>query len=231
MHHQVATFLTARTIWPLSRGLKTQHREPLTPFNTTIDGYPWPRGTADHFRDLDWHTAVPARGPALSVLDRKQQAVRKIEPLVEVGARLWVRQAWSVPACMDALSSPEVEALCMYGGADHLMPPVRYADADDGPDYAAAPGLRGRWRDPWEMPRVASRMTVAITEVRFQRPADVTEAEMTAEGVFPAGEGLRQYYEDWWETSYGYGKWRDPGTWVLALAFDVELRNIDAERR
>jgi hypothetical protein len=90
------------------------------------------------------------------------------------GDRLWVREAFSGPHCME--KTDELPA----------MPPGQWPQesaiwywADGNPDY-------GDWTRPRpsiHMPRWASRITLEVTEVRVERLQDISEADAIAEGI------------------------------------------------
>jgi hypothetical protein len=135
------------------------------------------------------------------------------------GDRLWVRETWA----------PKTDGF-LYG-ADWLP------DAYDG--------LKP-WRPGIHMARVASRLTLNVTDVRVQRVQDISDRgasnDCTAEGVFHTGQRLpsdwlergfrsieRAAFSDLWDSlnaSRGYG-W-DANPWVVALTFTVDRRNIDS---
>jgi hypothetical protein len=125
------------------------------------------------------------------------------------GDRLWVREA------IDKVSEP--------GNV--------FYRADYEAEYGEAPP-RG-WRPSIHMPRWASRLTLAVTDVRVQRLQEISEADARAEGVDISQQaqwgGLthRFPFECLWNSLHGPDAW-DANPWVCALTFTVERRNIDA---
>jgi hypothetical protein len=143
------------------------------------------------------------------------------------GDRLWVRESWAKP----------------FAGDDG------YIYRADGPEFNSPGMAKHQWGNeaPWRvsihMPRVASRLTLAVTDVRVQRLQDISEADARAEGM-PV-DHLDQPYDppppgvDSWQ---GYGRYsfacvwtklhgKDSfyaNPWIVALTFTVEQRNIDA---
>lgn len=106
----------------------------------------------------------------------------------------------------------------------------------------AAPDPYAVWlqRPSIHMPRWASRLTLVVEEVRFQRLQDISEADAIAEG---AGQYtsqtkiLRPFNPDWkgeyragfmalWDSLHGPASW-DANPAVVALTFSVHRRNID----
>ncbi len=122
----------------------------------------------------------------------------------------------------------------------------------------------GSWlpNDPWQwkrdtlpsihMPRWASRLTLAVTDVRVERLQDISEADAKAEGLETHLDGdaddngrarLYEYFRgsddlEWdsdpveaylalWDAINGDGAW-EANPWVAAYTFTVELGNIDA---
>ncbi|GFE73490.1 hypothetical protein [Novosphingobium sp. TCA1] len=120
---------------------------------------------------------------------------------------------------------------------------VREACAIDGPrtwyrldhveELARGPRVDVRWRPSIHMPRSASRMWLAVTEVRMQRLQECSEDDAIAEG-WPGEPGQMwplDWYRDLWDslhTTEGQ-RWQD-NPWVVAVSFDVHHGNIDAER-
>lgn len=96
---------------------------------------------------------------------------------VKPGDRLWVREAFSY----DSLDVDH----------DGLMPCWYWADGnpEDGDWTKPKPSIH--------MPRIYSRLTLTVTDVRVQRLQDISEADAEAEGV---------EYRDCW------GTWRPDGS-------------------
>lgn len=149
---------------------------------------------------------------------------------IEVGDRLWVRETW---ASLDRLThnDPGTQALANNGF------------------YAACQGtVEGeitRWTPAIHMPRRASRLTLAVTDVRVERLQDISEEDARAEGVESDSDGWRDYqmphtqccgsardsYRSLWNSlnaDRGYG-W-DANPWVVAVTFTVGKHNIDEAR-
>jgi len=91
------------------------------------------------------------------------------------------------------------------------------------------------------MPRVASRMTLLVTDVRVEQLNDCSEADAIAEGIEQHGRFFGLPDADWddaelsavaayhrlWNSINGAGAW-EANPWVVAVTFTVEQRNIDA---
>ena len=125
------------------------------------------------------------------------------------------------------------------------------ADNDDLTEKYAS-GEVYRWKPSIHMPRIASRLTLTVTDVRVQRLQDISEADAVAEGVerlhggfFPYGlttcfttfigdrevpaqfcRTARQSYERLWESIHGGGAWQ-ANPWVTATTFEVHRCNTD----
>lgn len=96
------------------------------------------------------------------------------------------------------------------------------------------------------MPRWASRLTLAVTDVRVQRLQEIDETDAINEGALtvdlpahgapektgrpPLGPSPRQRFHALWSSLHGAEGW-DANPWVAALTFTVERRNIDALAR
>lgn len=85
-------------------------------------------------------------------------------PFGGVGDRLWVRETW----LDDGTGEP---------GNIHYR-----ASASDGDlEWLRADGRR--WRPSIHMPRIASRLTLEITDVRVERLQDISDGDVSAEGI------------------------------------------------
>ena len=124
------------------------------------------------------------------------------------GMRIWVREAWM----------PAIDA----GGSDW-----RYA-ADYGQEGRRRMNDIQRWRSPIHMPRWASRLTLAVTEVRAERVQEISEADAMAEGVRkhlePEGNEVvewsyKQSFARLWNDIHGRRAW-DKNPWVCRIAFE-----------
>lgn len=137
---------------------------------------------------------------------------------IQPGDRLWVREAW----CWAARGGYDARE---DGGE------VWYRATDEGE-------CEGPWKPSIHMPRVASRLTLTVTDVRVQRLQDISEEDARAEGADPIGLAdivaptyIAGFARIWAgihapsltsETCWG----RNP--WVAAYTFTVGHRNIDA---
>lgn len=125
----------------------------------------------------------------------------KSGPYGTVSDRLWVRETWA---------PDEYAGQRTFYRADdeHFMPP-------------------GGWKPSIHMPRLASRITLALTEVRVERLRDISEADAKAEGAPMRLDGgrlgevpdaYRRGYAVLWESINGEGSWNaNPWVWVLAF--------------
>ena len=107
-------------------------------------------------------------------------------PYGQPGDRLWVREAFSGPHCMDASDG------C------RAVPPSKWGDCSRIWYWADGNPTEGDWTRPRpsiHMPRWASRILLEIVAVRVERLQDISEADAQAEGVerVVAGVGWRRY--------------------------------------
>jgi hypothetical protein len=145
--------------------------------------------------------------------------ISKACPYGKPGERLWVRETWC-PLNGDHSPAPRSTKLPANGRG--VIPAYR-ADHDD-PVGDAGPL---EWRPSIFMPRWASRITLEVTEVRFQRLQDITEEDAKAEGVGPApfckagrptGQEHVESFEDLWCEINGTDSWAS-NPWVWCVSF------------
>jgi len=138
-------------------------------------------------------------------------------PYGQVGDRLWVREAFSGPHCMDASDGCKA------------VPPSKWGDCSRIWYWADGNMTEGDWTRPRpsiHMPRWASRILLEIVAVRVERLQDISEADAQAEGCpfqnMADGPDPTQWYADLWQQINGPGSW-SINPWVWCISF----RRID----
>jgi len=153
---------------------------------------------------------------------------------------LWVREAWRCNGWATDMASIFYRA---SEGDGYTAMCEQYPVAGKKPMRVTT-----TWRPGIHMPRWASRITLAVTEVRVERLQDISEADAVAEGCFKgkasgrvfANEtamhlggdqwrNARDWYADVWDLINGEGAW-DKNPWVVAYSFTVLPKNIDEVR-
>ncbi|CDO37633.1 hypothetical protein [Novosphingobium sp. KN65.2] len=163
----------------------------------------------------------------------------------------------------DRLYVREAHYFNHYEYADRRAPKERPADlTDEYICYCATEDdceiqNEARWRPSIHMPRWASRMFLAVTDVRVQRLQEISEDDAIAEGIEPVDyqgdRGWKSYetypdgsphphatvpnrlarrsFEELWNSLHTTeGERWDDNPWIVAVSFDVHHRNIDAEK-
>lgn len=155
-------------------------------------------------------------------------------PYGQPGDRLWVRETWAETDRYDGTPVVAYRAGgCIAVGCDGFS-----RDGTRGKDvllsnlaWKETPYV-DRWRSPIHMPRWASRITLEVTGVRFERLQAITEADARAEGVegvdpdgpvgyIPSSDHMgrcRYQYANLWESINGSGTW-DANPWVWVVEF------------
>jgi hypothetical protein len=118
-------------------------------------------------------------------------------PFGIAGDRLWVREAWNMRGIM--FGKPASFARYASKRAFH------YRATDDGgwrPEW-------GGWRSAVQMPRIVSRITLKIVNVRIERLQDITHDDAVKEAVkrHDCGGGFlsdaRCAFRDEWDSIFG----------------------------
>lgn len=185
-------------------GLKTQSRrgikwKDVAPgLNLGFSGL-----TAVHVGGGRWVLESPTR------LSRERRCAPTLCPYGAPGDRLWVREAYRVPAVYDGLPPRKVPIGC----------PVWYEA--DGP----APAEFGRYRHAKFMCRWMSRGLDEVISVRAEPVTSICFADAVAEGVsgwvhHPKCSTAQDGYRLLWESINGAGSWSRK-QWVWAIEFKV----------
>jgi hypothetical protein len=121
-------------------------------------------------------------------------------PHGKVGDQLWVRETF----CNISYKEAPEESCILYRADGEMHPPEL------------------GWKSPIFMPRLFSRITLEITEIRVQRVQEISEMDAVAEGIDPFREGnatCRTAYQGLWDSINAKKyPWAD-NLWVWALTF------------
>ncbi len=144
-------------------------------------------------------------------------------PYGKIGDRLWVRETWAVME----------PAIIRYkaGGKDYFFNAIplslEYVFTKHG----------SSWRPSIFMPRIASRITLEITDIRVERVQDITRSDIRAEGLVCPEElksdDVSPNYKEWYLKAFkdlwdsinakrGYSWKSNP--WVWVIQFKKELK-------
>ena len=152
------------------------------------------------------------------------------------GQRLYVREAWSVRGQFTDVVEVGYRASENRGHTEYVE---QWPVATAVPGKAKPGRLAPKWPE-WpkygpsiHMPRWASRLWLAVTDVRVQRLQECSEVDAKAEGLGEdenAFDGMdpRVWYRDLWNslhTAEGE-RWED-NPWVVAVTFEVNQGNLD----
>jgi hypothetical protein len=134
---------------------------------------------------------------------------KKVCPYGTIGDRLWVRETWAD-----------------IGYAMFTSPYYVYRATD--PEWDENESWRG-WKSPIFMPRIASRITLEIVDIKVERVQDISEQDAIAEGVefdqyseppSPC-DGIRAFhaYAKLWDSINGKTYPWDSNPWVWTVVF------------
>lgn len=131
-------------------------------------------------------------------------------PYGKPGDRLWVRETWA-PLRIDGVGDVAAyRATCENDCFDALLI-----------DGALLSVHVRKWKPSIFMPRLASRITLEVTEVRVQRLQDITEEDAKAEGV-RACTTCRDAFARLWDELNGERASWSSNPWVWCVTFSVE---------
>jgi len=211
-----------RSIEGLQADRKTQTRRTngLARYNKNLDG--WRLGTPE-----EWKAPTNNR-PAIGGCPRGPLFVNLATgwmespacPYGESGDLLWVREPWRTAESLDHLPPRELAG----AGATAFY-------ENDRERHHPRIAL-GRYRHARFMPRVFSRLTLHLTDVRVERVQGISEDDAIDEGVeacFPNTDhehSARDRFRALWNFTNGAGAW-DRNEWCWVLCFDVIQANVD----
>ncbi|MGU3387220.1 hypothetical protein ACLBYG_22110 [Methylobacterium sp. D53M] len=177
------------------------------------------------------HLDVPWQHPEDAAAGRGGEARYRVDPIIQAGDRLYVRENHAlVPS----------SAYRMSEGVQQTINPN---DRDLAAIYAAGwDRSKPRWRPSIHMPRWASRLTLLVTDVRVERLQDISEADAIDEGALtfdlpthgaptergqpPLGQAPSQRFRHLWNSINGPEAWA-ANPWICAVSFRCIQQNID----
>ena len=227
---------TGANVRAIMAGTKTQTRR--------VVRFPiWAAGCFDDPLKIEVETDDRGRDPEVICNDTGCLAALPLP--YAVGDRLWVKETFVLE---DDREYAGMEPLPNDGrpiqthehpdwGRWHKIPHYRATEPEphivgdrDDPDDD-----RTRWTSPIYMPRWASRLTLAVTDVRVQRLQDISRNDAIAEGLIPLGidHGFDVYgfegdsrrgmpisaYAALWNSIHGKDAWQK-NPWVAAISFE-----------
>ncbi len=150
-----------------------------------------------------------------------------------IGDRLWVRETIEFEDDLDVRRH--------WYSADNE--PLRWSCREEAAWLCRYPRMKA---PSIHMPRWASRLTLAVTEVRVERLQEISEADAIAEGCPDVGclncgessspppcgcadpsPSHRDAFAGLWHQINGPDSWHE-NPWIAALTFEVHRANIDA---
>ncbi len=138
-------------------------------------------------------------------------------PYGKIGDRLWVRETWCAFVKEHIIDSPYV-----------YKSDMRDAESEECRQEYIRLGYPYQWKSPIFMPRIASRITLEITDIRVERVQDIPEREIFKEGITPANwAGCNTDKEIlarlWNSINYKRGYSWESNPWVWVIQFKNNL--------
>ena len=123
-------------------------------------------------------------------------------PYGHPGDRLWVRERWAADMSFDDLPPRMLPPRGM---------PIYY--------HATAQCMDYKWRPSIHMPRILSRITLEITDIRVERVQDISEEDVQAEGFSDRPASKNKFRIAWdllyWKRGLGWSV--NPRVWVITF--------------
>jgi hypothetical protein len=177
---------------------------------------------------------------------RKTQTRRVHKPQPKFGFKPWQddgiwKQSGYGEAGDDFLAVPYAPGDLLYVREAAYFAPNRVAYAAANGELAKGERVEGfgRLKPSIHMPRWASRLTLAVTDVRVQRLNEISKGDAMAEGVAATEfwsaavsntdsrwEPARIAFRLLWNSLHGPDAWL-LNPWVVAVTFDVHKANVD----
>ncbi len=173
-----------------------------------VDGHP-------QLNNLKIMTLKNGKQGWLNSQDDHENHINKFSPFGLVGDRLYVRETWQLHSRATDLATVVYAASEQNSWSEmHRLIP-----ADLTLSITPKPFQEG-WRSSIHMPRIASRITLEITDIRIERLNDISEEDAKAEGVQPIDFGYGDCYalgfNKLWDEIYGDESWSaNPWVWVV----------------
>ncbi len=186
-------------------------------------------GRKTQTRRLAWSEKGPTEKNGV-----KYTGYKRLSPLahVKAGDVLYVRESYRFERLYDEKKPSEVldGAFVFYEAT-----PETYPGEGNAPRYSI-----GKLRPAIHIPRIFSRLTLAVTEVRFEPVQNISYDDAMAEGCIliqsgtygfsretgPRWSGPQFAYENLWQDINGEDSWA-ANPEVVALTFTVHRQNVD----
>ena len=157
-------------------------------------------------------------------------------PYNPAGGLLWVRETFRRFVACDECGCSEHPCPCPEDGAVFYRADENYQGPKCDPDDP-------NWKPSIFMPRVVSRITLEIKDIRVERLHDLKGWDCAAEGIMLDHWKLKEYpmhdmgveaenrilrkrFKELWQSINGPDSW-DTNPWVWVVNFDVHPINID----
>ncbi len=196
--------------------------ESKTATRRVINPQPQSQGIKEYGEAWEWHRSKKDwfAGATLEQV-RSPIGLRKYSPYGLPGDKLWVRESFTKFG---------------YKSFKWLLNTQNWiykASATDW-DLEMLKMNNRKWTSPLFMPRIASRITLKIEEVRVERVQDITYDDIRTEGIMKkinwVSTDMRNAFIDLWDSinlKRGYGWDTNPWVWVIIFSLDSVGRYVE----